>query len=143
MIAGVKGASARYRFSGMPGECPRPTPNPTLPPRPRTPHTHPNRNLTPPAHQTLTDTGQGNPTDNLDFFSYNAGPIHVISLASFFPSFTATSSMTVWLKADLAKVDRSVTPWIVVRAATSRTAPRARAHAHWSLRAQLVRSQRA
>lgn len=74
MIGGVKGASARYRFSGMPG--------------------------------------QG--ADNLDYFGWDAGPAHFISLASFYPSFSASSSMTKWLTNDLQKVDRSVTPWIIV-----------------------------
>ena len=74
VIGGVKGASARYRFSGMPG--------------------------------------QG--ADNLDYFGWDAGPAHFISLASFYPSFSASSSMTKWLTNDLQKVDRSVTPWIIV-----------------------------
>ena len=40
--------------------------------------------------------------------------MHVISLASFFPDFSASSGMTKFLEADLKAVDRSVTPWIVV-----------------------------
>ena len=56
---------------------------------------------------------EGSP-DNVDYFSYNAGPLHVISLASFFPDFSASSGMTLFLEADLKAVDRAVTPWIVV-----------------------------
>ena len=50
------------------------------------------------------------------YYSYEDGPMHAISLASFPTAydFSASSEMTVWLKADLASVDRTVTPWIVV-----------------------------
>ena len=50
------------------------------------------------------------------FYSYEDGPIHNIVLGSF-PTkynFGAASPMTTWLKADLASIDRSVTPWIAV-----------------------------
>jgi hypothetical protein len=53
--------------------------------------------------------------DNLDYYSYNAGPMHVIGLSSFFIGGTGPASpMTAWLKADLASVDRSVTPWVIL-----------------------------
>jgi hypothetical protein len=50
------------------------------------------------------------------FFSYEDGPMHAIVLASFPTAygFDAASPMTTWLKADLASIDRSQTPWIVV-----------------------------
>ena len=55
-----------------------------------------------------------------NFFSYNAGPVHVISLASFYDGgFGASSRMTVFLKADLAAIDRSVTPWVIVQGRSS------------------------
>jgi hypothetical protein len=41
------------------------------------------------------------------------GPAHVISLASFYEGgFGPTSAMSIWLKADLKAIDRSVTPWV-------------------------------
>lgn len=53
--------------------------------------------------------------DNLDYYSYNAGPMHVIGLSSFFIGGTgAASPMTAWLKADLAAIDRAATPWIIL-----------------------------
>jgi len=53
--------------------------------------------------------------DDLFYFSYNAGPAHVISVSSFYPGgFGAGSPLTTWLKADLAAVDRSQTPWVLV-----------------------------
>ena len=54
----------------------------------------------------------GMPGD-LDFFSTEMGPLHVVSLASFYSGgFGANSAMTQWLKADLAAIDRVVTPWV-------------------------------
>ena len=53
--------------------------------------------------------------DDIYYFSYNSGPAHFISLGSFYKGgFGAGSPMTAFLKADLAAVDRAVTPWIVV-----------------------------
>ena len=53
--------------------------------------------------------------DGVEFFSYNAGPVHVVTLASFYAGgFGAGSPMTVWLDADLTAVNRSFTPWVVV-----------------------------
>ena len=57
---------------------------------------------------------QGSP-DGANYFSYSAGPVHVISLASFFEGgFGANSRMTAFLKADLAAIDRAATPWVIV-----------------------------
>jgi len=54
--------------------------------------------------------------DGANYFSYNAGPVHVISLASFFDGgFGGNSRMTAFLKADLAALDRTVTPWVIVQ----------------------------
>jgi hypothetical protein len=50
------------------------------------------------------------------YYSYEDGPMHVIVLASF-PTkygFDAASPMTTWLKADLASIDRTKTPWIIM-----------------------------
>jgi hypothetical protein len=53
--------------------------------------------------------------DGVLYFSYNAGPVHIISACSFYPGgFAADSPLTLWLQADLAAVDRSITPWILV-----------------------------
>ena len=57
----------------------------------------------------------GGRTDGCMYFSYEAGPVHVISLASFYPGgFSASSPLTVWLKGDLAAIDRAKTPWVIV-----------------------------
>lgn len=53
--------------------------------------------------------------DGIMYFSYNVGPAHVISVSSFYPGgFSASSKLTIWLQQDLASVDRSVTPWLLV-----------------------------
>ena len=49
------------------------------------------------------------------YFSYEAGPAHVISVSSFYPGgFGPSSPLTVWLKNDLASVDRTKTSWLLV-----------------------------
>ena len=49
------------------------------------------------------------------YFSYEVGPAHIISLASFYPGgFGASSPLTQWLQNDLASIDRSKTPWVLV-----------------------------
>ena len=54
--------------------------------------------------------------DDIYFFSYNMGPVHVISLGSFYEGgFGASSPMTIWLKNDLATVSKARTPWILVQ----------------------------
>jgi hypothetical protein len=53
--------------------------------------------------------------DGCMYFSYEVGPAHVISLASFYPGgFGAASPLVAWLKGDLAAIDRSKTPWVLV-----------------------------
>lgn len=53
--------------------------------------------------------------DGVFYFSYNAGPAHIVTLSSFFPAgFGANSAQTKWLDADLAAIDRSKTPWLIV-----------------------------
>ena len=57
----------------------------------------------------------GGRKDGAMYFSYEVGPAHVISLASFYPGgFGAASPLTQWLVADLAAIDRSKTPWVLV-----------------------------
>lgn len=107
MINGVKGASARYRFSGMPGQG---ADNLESVPA-RAEQSCSRKRRAGPLTATTTRAALLPPCS---YFSWNAGPAHFISLASFFPSFAANSGMTKWLTADLQKVDRSVTPWIIV-----------------------------
>ena len=57
--------------------------------------------------------------DGAMYFSYEVGPVHVISVSSFYPTeanpdFSDNSPITVWTKADLASIDRSRTPWVIV-----------------------------
>ena len=53
--------------------------------------------------------------DKALYFSWEAGPAHFISLCSFIASgFGPTAPITQWLKADLAAVDRTKTPWVFV-----------------------------
>jgi len=53
--------------------------------------------------------------DGAMYFSYEAGPTHMISLSSFYPFGWSTGSpLLEWLVADLAKVDRTRTPWLFV-----------------------------
>jgi acid phosphatase type 7 len=53
--------------------------------------------------------------DDIWYFSYEVGPAHIISVSSFYPGgFGPASPLTVWLKKDLATVDRSRTPWLLV-----------------------------
>ena len=62
-------------------------------------------------HPTPTPYNQ----DGVMYYSFEAGPAHVISLSSFYPGgFDASSPLTQFLTADLAKVDRSTTPWLIV-----------------------------
>lgn len=57
---------------------------------------------------------QGSP-DDVFYFSYSAGPAHVISISSFYPrGYGSDSPLVQWLQKDLATVDRAVTPWILV-----------------------------
>jgi len=57
----------------------------------------------------------GGRADDVWYFSYEAGPAHVISVSSFFPGgFGAGSALTKWLVGDLASIDRAKTPWVLV-----------------------------
>jgi acid phosphatase type 7 len=52
-------------------------------------------------------------TSNL-YYSFNvAGAVHVIMLGSY-TQYGSNSDQYKWLVSDLAKVDRSVTPWLIV-----------------------------
>jgi hypothetical protein len=100
-----------------------PSPPPTHPP------THTRHARTPDHEQYDTANGitaistqyrfAGMPTqgrkDGCMYFSYEVGPAHVISLASFYPGgFSSSSPLTQWLKADLASIDKAKTPWVLV-----------------------------
>lgn len=45
------------------------------------------------------------------YYSFNIGPVHWVMASSYSP-FTAGSAQYEWLQADLAAVDRTVTPWV-------------------------------
>ena len=46
------------------------------------------------------------------WYSYNVGGVHVIVLCAY-ADFSATSPMVIFLKNDLAAVNRSITPWVI------------------------------
>jgi 3',5'-cyclic AMP phosphodiesterase CpdA len=50
----------------------------------------------------------------LQYFSWNAGPVHYISLNSFYFPFEVESKLVNWVAADLAQLDRASSPWTVV-----------------------------
>lgn len=53
-------------------------------------------------------------SDSNLYYSFNvASSVHVIMLGSY-TDFESNSAQYKWLVADLAKVDRSVTPWLIV-----------------------------
>jgi acid phosphatase type 7 len=53
--------------------------------------------------------------DDIYYFSWNSGPVHFISLGSFYSGgFGTKSPMTVWLNKDFAAVNKTLTPWTVV-----------------------------
>jgi hypothetical protein len=47
------------------------------------------------------------------WFSFNVGPIHFASVSSEH-NYSTGSPQALWLDADLAAVDRSVTPWVIL-----------------------------
>ena len=55
----------------------------------------------------------GGRADGPLYYSYEVGPAHVIVLASFFV-YSSGSAQYNWLEADLAAVDRTKTPWLLV-----------------------------
>lgn len=57
----------------------------------------------------------GNRSDGPMYFSWESGPVHFISFCSFFPGgFSSSSALMQWMQKDLASIDKSKTPWIVV-----------------------------
>jgi hypothetical protein len=97
--------------------CPSPPPSPPLPSPP------------PSSQYDVSAAGQvavsalhrfaGMPADPTAegawYFGYRAGPAHVISVSSFYPGgFGESSKMTAWLQKELASVDRTVTPWLII-----------------------------
>jgi len=54
-------------------------------------------------------------TDDCWYFSYNAGPVHVLSISSFYPGgYSASSKLVQFATADLAAVNRTQYPWVLV-----------------------------
>ena len=47
------------------------------------------------------------------YYSYETGPAHVVMLGCY-DDYSIDSDQMKWLEADLAKVDRSKTPWLIV-----------------------------
>eukprot|EP00900_Chrysochromulina_parva_P006771 jgi/Chrpa1/16095/Chrysochromulina_OHIO_Genome00022750-RA len=63
------------------------------------------------ARYPMPHTASGSPT-NL-WYSIDVGPVHLISLCSY--AATAPGSLQHrWLRRDLARIDRSMTPWVIV-----------------------------
>lgn len=60
----------------------------------------------------MPSTASGSTGGNL-YYSFDVASVHVIALSSY-TDFSASSHQAAWLKADLAKLDRTVTPWLVV-----------------------------
>jgi hypothetical protein len=50
--------------------------------------------------------------DGPQYYSYETGPLHVLMLNGF-GFYTAGTPQFTWLTADLAAIDRSVTPWVI------------------------------
>lgn len=51
--------------------------------------------------------------DGAQYYSYETGPVHVIALNSF-GIYSTGSPQYTWLQADIASIDRSKTPWVIV-----------------------------
>lgn len=47
------------------------------------------------------------------YYSVNVGPVHLVFITSYAP-YHETSDQWQWLQQDLARVNRDVTPWLVV-----------------------------
>lgn len=47
------------------------------------------------------------------YYSYETGPLHVIMLGCYV-DYLADSAQAEWLRRDLASVDRTRTPWLIV-----------------------------
>ena len=47
------------------------------------------------------------------FYSVNVGPSHNIFLSNYI-DYTVGSQQYIWLKADLANINRTLTPWVTV-----------------------------
>jgi acid phosphatase type 7 len=58
--------------------------------------------------------GRNDAGTGLRYYSWEAGPVHYISLDSFYDLYGPLQPITKWIVADLASVDHSRTPWIVV-----------------------------
>lgn len=94
---GIEAISARYRYSGMP--FPAGSPDECV------------------DNACMCPSSAPHPVCpcSIWYFSYEVGPVHLISVSSFYPGgFGPTSPLTLWLQKDLAAVSRSRTPWLLV-----------------------------
>ena len=62
-----------------------------------------------PAYAKPLDYGTG-----LQYYSWEAGPVHYISVNSFYIDYLPSSTLTKWVVADIASIDYDKTPWVVV-----------------------------
>ena len=52
---------------------------------------------------------------NNHFYSYNLGLVHIVAVSTeAYFSYAGAAPQYAWLEADLAAVDRAVTPWVIV-----------------------------
>ncbi len=58
--------------------------------------------------------GRNDGGTGLRYYSWEAGPVHYISVDSFYVLYGPLSRLTQWVTADLASIDYTKTPWVVV-----------------------------
>jgi hypothetical protein len=59
--------------------------------------------------------GRNDAGTGLQYWSWEAGPVHYISLNSFYNDYApGTSNLYKWVAADIAAINYDATPWVVV-----------------------------
>ena len=58
--------------------------------------------------------GRNDAGTGLRYYSWEAGPVHYISVDSFYGLYGPLEPITKWVEADLAAIDYEKTPWVVV-----------------------------
>jgi len=58
--------------------------------------------------------GRNDAGTGLRYYSWEAGPVHYISIDSFYDLYGPLQPITKWVEADLAGIDYAKTPWVVV-----------------------------
>ena len=58
--------------------------------------------------------GRNDDGTGLQYYSWNAGPVHFISVNSFYVIYTKGFRLYDWVVADLAAINYAATPWVVV-----------------------------